>query len=71
LASDVERPRRLVILWRDDDDFVVLFSPEDIVVFRHNEPEPLHDARRGAVRLPRRVEQARRQVAIVRAIMKL
>jgi hypothetical protein len=41
LASDIERPKRLVTLRRDGDDFVVLFYPEDIVVFRHNEPEPL------------------------------
>ena len=41
MASDVERPKRLVILQRDGDDFVVTFYPEDIVVFRHTEPQPL------------------------------
>jgi hypothetical protein len=37
----IDRPKRLVTLRRDGDDFVVLFYPEDIVVFRHNEPQPL------------------------------
>ena len=41
MASDVERPKRLVTLQRDGDDFVVTFYPEDIVVFRHTEPQPL------------------------------
>ena len=35
----VGRPKRLVT--RDGDDFVVLFYPEDIVVFRHNDPQAL------------------------------
>jgi hypothetical protein len=33
----VDRPKRVVTLRRDGDDFVVLFYPEDIVVFRHND----------------------------------
>ena len=41
MASDVERPKRLVTLQRDGADFVVSFYPEDIVVFRHNEPNAL------------------------------
>jgi hypothetical protein len=41
LTSDVERPRRLVTLRRDGDDFIVTFYPEDVVVFRHTEPQPL------------------------------
>ena len=41
MASDIERPKRLVTLRRVGDDFAVLFYPEDVVVFRHNEPEPL------------------------------
>jgi hypothetical protein len=41
LASDIERPKRLVTLRRDGDDFVVLFYPEDIVVFRNSVPQPL------------------------------
>jgi hypothetical protein len=36
LASDIDRPKRLVTLQRDDADFVVTFYPEDVVVFRHN-----------------------------------
>jgi hypothetical protein len=38
LASNVERPKRLVTLRRDGNDFVVAFYPEDVVVFRHVEP---------------------------------
>jgi hypothetical protein len=38
LASDVERPKRLVTLRRDGNDFVVAFYPEDVIVFRHVEP---------------------------------
>jgi hypothetical protein len=39
--ADIERPKRLVTLRRNGDDFVVAFYPEDIIVFRHNEPQPL------------------------------
>jgi hypothetical protein len=39
--SVLARPKRLVTLRRDGDDFVVAFYPEDLVVFRHNEAEPL------------------------------
>ena len=39
--SDTERPRRLVTLQRDGLEFVVSFYPEDIVVFRHTEPNAL------------------------------
>jgi hypothetical protein len=39
--SILGRPKRLVTLRRDGDDFVVAFYPEDLVVFRHNEAEPL------------------------------
>ena len=39
--SDIERPKRLVTLRRDGDDFVVVFYPEEIIVFRHNESQPL------------------------------
>ena len=35
----------MVTLRRDGDDFVVLFYPEDIVVFRHNEPNALRKMR--------------------------
>lgn len=45
MVSDFERPKRLVTLRRDGDDFVVLFYPEDIVVFRHNEPNALRKMR--------------------------
>jgi hypothetical protein len=38
LASDNERPKRLVTLRREDNDFVVSLYPEDVVVFRHVEP---------------------------------
>jgi hypothetical protein len=41
LASGMERPKRLVTLQRDDADFVVTFYPEDVVVFRHTEPNAL------------------------------
>jgi hypothetical protein len=41
MASDFDRPKRLVKFQRDGDDFVVLFYPEDIVVFRHTEPNAL------------------------------
>jgi hypothetical protein len=41
LASDIERPKRLVTLRRDGYDFVVTFYPADVVVFRHTEPQPL------------------------------
>jgi hypothetical protein len=41
LASNIERPRRLVTLQRDGAEFVVSFYPEDIVVFRHTEPNAL------------------------------
>ena len=34
-------PRRLVTLQRDDADFVVAFYPENLVVFRHAEPNAL------------------------------
>ena len=38
--SILGRPKRLVTLRHDGDDFVVAFYPEDLVVFRHNEAEP-------------------------------
>ena len=38
MASDIEHPRRLVTLQRDGAEFVVSFYPENIVVFRHSEP---------------------------------
>ena len=41
MTSDIERPRRLVTLQRDGAEFVVSFYPEDIVVFRHTEPNAL------------------------------
>jgi hypothetical protein len=41
LTSDIERPKRPVTLRRDGGDFVVAFYPEEIIVFRHNEPQPL------------------------------
>lgn len=41
MTSGSERPKLLVTLRRDGDDFVVRFYPEDIVVFRHNEPNAL------------------------------
>jgi hypothetical protein len=41
LASGSERPKRLVTLQRDGDDFIVSFYPEDAVVFRHTEPNAL------------------------------
>ena len=41
MASTIERPRRLVTLQRDGAEFVVSFYPEDIVVFRHTEPNAL------------------------------
>jgi hypothetical protein len=34
-------PRRRVSIRRDDGDFVVVFQPDDIVVFRHNEANAL------------------------------
>jgi hypothetical protein len=40
LTVVIDRPRRLVTLRRDGNEFVVLFYPEDIVVFRHDEPQP-------------------------------
>ena len=39
--SVLARPKRLVTLRRDGDDFVVAFYPEDLFAFRHNEAEPL------------------------------
>ena len=41
LASGMKRPKRLVTLQRDDADFVVTFYPENLVVFRHTEPNAL------------------------------
>ena len=41
LASGMVHPRRLVTLQRDDADFVVTFYPENLVVFRHAEPNAL------------------------------
>jgi hypothetical protein len=40
-ASDIENPKHLVTLRRDGDDYVVAFCPENVVAFRHDEPEPL------------------------------
>jgi hypothetical protein len=34
-------PRRQVTIGRDGEDFVVSFQPHNIVVFRHNEADPL------------------------------
>ena len=41
MDSVLARPKRLVTLRRDGDDFVVALYPEDPVVFRHNEAELL------------------------------
>ncbi len=41
MASGIERPKRLVTLRRDGDDFVVTFYPEDAIVFRHPEPNAI------------------------------
>ena len=61
LASNIERPRRLVTLQRDGAEFVVSFYPEDIVVFRHTEP----NARSEDVHLPS-VADHRRQLGLGR-----
>ena len=41
MSSGPEGPRRRVTLRREGDDFVVLFYPEDIVVFRHTDLQTL------------------------------
>jgi hypothetical protein len=41
VAIEIEHSRRLVTLQRDGADFVVCFYPEEIIVFRHNEPNAL------------------------------
>lgn len=41
MAFGIERPKRVVTLRRDGDDFVVTFYPEDAIVFRHTEPNAL------------------------------
>ena len=38
MAYDIDCPKRLVTLRRDDFDFVVSLYPENTVVFRHVEP---------------------------------
>ena len=43
MAFDVNRPKRLVTLRRDDVDFVISLYPEDTVVFRHVEPISLRN----------------------------
>jgi hypothetical protein len=43
LINDIDRPKRLVTLRRDDVDFVVSFYPEGTTVFRHAEPFSLRD----------------------------
>ncbi len=37
-----DKPRRLVPLRRDGEDFVVAFQPEDTIVFRNGDPVALH-----------------------------
>ena len=41
MTSDIQRPKRLVTLRRDDDDFVVAFYPDDTIAFRHADPNAL------------------------------
>jgi hypothetical protein len=41
MAPDIDRPKRLVTLRPDGDDFVVTLYPEDAIVFRHTEPHAL------------------------------
>jgi hypothetical protein len=41
LLTPQDRPKRLVTLRRDGDDFVVALYPEDAIVFRHGEPNAL------------------------------
>ncbi len=41
MTSDLDRPKRLVTLRRDGEDFVIAFYPEDIVVFRNADPQAL------------------------------
>jgi hypothetical protein len=41
LTSDPDRPRRLVTLRRDGEDFVVALYPGDVLVFRHADADPL------------------------------
>ena len=36
-----DKPRRLVSLRRDGEDFVVAFQPEDTIVFRNGDPVAL------------------------------
>ena len=43
MACDIDRPKRLVTLRRDDVDSVVSLYPEDTVVFRHVEPISLRN----------------------------
>ena len=50
-----EKPRRCVALRRDGDDFVVVFVPEDVVVFRNRDADALRracacDGRSSAIR---------------------
>ena len=39
-----EKPRRCVALRRDGDDFVAVFVPEDVVVFRNRDADALRRA---------------------------
>ena len=39
--ATLDRPKRLVTIQREADDFVVAFYPDNIVVFRHSEPGAL------------------------------
>jgi hypothetical protein len=41
LANELQRPKRLVTLRRDGDEYVVAFYPEEIIVFRNEDPHAL------------------------------
>ena len=48
MSSNIDRPKRLVTLRRDDTDFVISFYPEDTIMFRHVEPFSLRRVCEGA-----------------------
>jgi hypothetical protein len=38
-----EKPKRLVSLWRDNEDFVITFQPEDVIIFRNPDASALRE----------------------------
>ena len=44
IYRSLQRPRRRVVIWRDDKDFIIACQPADLVIFRNADADALRKA---------------------------